>query len=89
MSAVGHQEAGIDLGGLFKDFWTELSAAAFDPARGLFSATKEGLLYPNPQSAALHGQRDHLQLFTFVGQVLGKVSAVLVIAVVLIICMLQ
>lgn len=34
--AAGHEESGIDMGGLFKDFWTDLSALAFDVNYGLF-----------------------------------------------------
>lgn len=34
--AAGHEESGIDMGGLFKDFWTDLSALAFDINYGLF-----------------------------------------------------
>lgn len=34
--AAGHEELGIDMGGLFKDFWTELSSLAFDVNYGLF-----------------------------------------------------
>ena len=35
-SAAGHEESGIDMGGLFKDFWTDLSALAFDVNYGMF-----------------------------------------------------
>jgi ubiquitin-protein ligase E3 C len=28
---AGTEEAGIDVGGLFKEFWTDLCAIAFDP----------------------------------------------------------
>lgn len=34
--AAGHEESGIDMGGLFKDFWTDLSALSFDINYGLF-----------------------------------------------------
>merc|ERR1711879_119900 len=37
----GLVEAGIDQGGLFKDFWTDLSAQAFDAGYGLFNATAD------------------------------------------------
>lgn len=36
VGAAGHEESGIDMGGLFKDFWTDLSALAFDVNYGLF-----------------------------------------------------
>ncbi|CAM9198671.1 unnamed protein product [Scytosiphon promiscuus] len=69
--AAGHEESGIDMGGLFKDFWTDLSALAFDINYGLFRVTKEGLMYPNPSSGMVHGS-EHLRLFEFLGRILGK-----------------
>lgn len=36
VNEFGEREAGIDAGGLFKEFWTELSSIAFDPSYGLF-----------------------------------------------------
>ena len=69
----GRAEAGIDAGGLFKEFWTELSAEAFSEDFGLFKrAAHDGLLFPNPDSAFVHGETDHLRLFHFLGRVLGK-----------------
>ena len=41
----------------------------FDPSLDLFRATSEARLYPSP-TAALHDS--HLQLFEFVGRMLGK-----------------
>ncbi|KAH8051631.1 ubiquitin-protein transferase [Aureococcus anophagefferens] len=42
----GRAEAGIDAGGLFKEFWTELSGAAFSMDFGLFKTTAhDGLLF--------------------------------------------
>jgi len=63
---------GIDLGGLFKDFLTDLIARVFQPGYGLFSVTSTGDLYPNPHAALAIGDSESLELFTFVGQVLGK-----------------
>lgn len=40
VGAAGHEESGIDMGGLFKDFWTDLSALAFDVNYGLFRHVK-------------------------------------------------
>lgn len=48
----GLEEAGIDGGGVFKEFLTGLSHEAFDVNYGLFVATPEQLLYPNPNSFA-------------------------------------
>lgn len=48
----GLEEAGIDGGGVFKEFLTGLSHDAFNVNYGLFVATPEQLLYPNPNSFA-------------------------------------
>ena len=67
---TGRSEAGVDAGGLFKEFWTELSHAVFSADYALFKTTQhDGLLYPNPDSAFVHGAREHLDLFHFVGRV--------------------
>lgn len=78
---VGTRETGIDAGGLFKEFWTDLCAIAFDPNYALFKVTESGpdtaasdfgnCLYPNPSSGAAHGS-DHITLFAFLGRILGK-----------------
>ena len=36
---AGTRESGIDAGGLFKEFWTDLCAIAFDPNYALFRVT--------------------------------------------------
>lgn len=75
VNAAGREEVGIDAGGLFKEFWLDLSALAFDLEYGLFLTTAgDQLLYPNPFSASAHFAResDHLTLFQFVGRILGK-----------------
>lgn len=41
---AGTRESGIDAGGLFKEFWTDLCAIAFDPNYALFRLT-EGTTY--------------------------------------------
>jgi ubiquitin-protein ligase E3 C len=46
------QEAGIDGGGVFKEFLTSLSREVFDTNRGLWLATKQQELYPNSHSYA-------------------------------------
>lgn len=63
-----------DMGGVFKDFWCDLSALAFDLNFGLWKQTASGALYPNPSSFMIHA--NHLRLFEFVGRVLGKVRKV-------------
>lgn len=40
VNEAGTQEPGIDAGGLFKEFWTDLSAIAFDPNYALFKVTE-------------------------------------------------
>ena len=74
INSAGREETGIDAGGLFKEFWVDLAARAFDPNYGLFLPTSDQLLYPNPNSAAAPCPReaDHLILFEFIGRVLGK-----------------
>jgi ubiquitin-protein ligase E3 C len=75
---AGTRESGIDAGGLFKEFWTDLCAIAFDPNYALFRVTDSGsdggvgnCLYPNPSSAAVHGP-EQTTLFAFLGRILGK-----------------
>lgn len=67
----GLEEAGVDGGGLFKDFLNDLIAEAFNPKFGLFIETPERTLYPNPASEMHAGER-HLQYFFFLGAILGK-----------------
>ncbi|CAH0555010.1 unnamed protein product [Brassicogethes aeneus] len=65
----GLDEAGIDQDGVFKEFLEENIKRVFDPALNLFKATSEERLYPSPTS---YMQDNHLQLFEFVGRMLGK-----------------
>lgn len=73
---AGARETGIDAGGLFKDFWTDLCDLAFNPSFALFRLTEDGAfgncLYPSPASATVHGATDHVVLFEFLGRILGK-----------------
>ena len=73
ISSAGLTEKGIDVGGLFKEFWADLSNMAFDPNFALFKATEGSgnCLYPNPSSRAAHGS-DHIVLYEFLGRILGK-----------------
>lgn len=68
----GNEEAGIDAGGLFKDFFTDLSSKIFDPNYGLFSMTSDNLLYPNPSAVAIYRGNELDETYYFVGRVLGK-----------------
>ena len=59
---------GIDIGGLFKDFLSDLSARVFDPSYGLFSITSDNLLYPNPSAILLYPEKGELEtLYNFLG----------------------
>ncbi|KAI8346171.1 hypothetical protein BD560DRAFT_450527 [Blakeslea trispora] len=66
----GLEEAGIDGGGVFKEFLTGLSKEAFNLDYGLFVATPDQLLYPNPSLSASHPQQ--LEYFRFLGLIIGK-----------------
>ncbi|XP_075215548.1 ubiquitin-protein ligase E3C [Lycorma delicatula] len=70
VSAVGLDEAGVDGGGIFRDFLSELLKTAFDPNRGFFKMTKDNLLYPNPYVQLLHP--NFTQHYYFIGRILGK-----------------
>ncbi|XP_030974239.1 E3 ubiquitin-protein ligase UPL6 [Quercus lobata] len=70
VNEFGVEEAGIDGGGIFKDFMENITRAAFDVQYGLFKETTDHLLYPNPGSGMIHEQ--HLQFFHFLGTLLAK-----------------
>ena len=68
----GLDEAGIDGGGVFREFILELLETGFDPIRGFFAFTSDGFLFPNPNVAMLHeNYRDH---YMFLGRMLAKVA---------------
>lgn len=74
INAVGADEAGIDGGGLSKEFICELLKAGFDPMRGFFKSTTDHRLYPNPSANVLfatlpEGYEIH---YEFLGRMLGK-----------------
>ncbi|KAF8937444.1 hypothetical protein BGZ58_002708 [Dissophora ornata] len=66
----GMPEAGIDGGGIFKEFLTSLVLQAFDTNYGLFLNTSDQLLYPNPHRIAR--ERTQLDHYEFLGRILGK-----------------
>lgn len=70
VNEFGVEEAGIDGGGIFKDFMENITRAAFDVQYGLFKETADHLLYPNPGSGMIHEQ--HLHFFHFLGSLLAK-----------------
>lgn len=67
----GIEEAGIDGGGLFKDFMESLVHEAFDPQLGLFLATADNRLYPNPNAQVAMGAA--LPALEFLGKVIGLI----------------
>ncbi|KAJ3307475.1 hypothetical protein HDV03_000123 [Kappamyces sp. JEL0829] len=68
----GFPEAGIDGGGVFKEFLTECLKQAFDPKLGLFVSTPGHLLYPSPSEYA--SGESQLNLFEFLGRIIGRKS---------------
>lgn len=70
INELGVEEAGVDGGGIFKDFMENVTRAAFDIQYGLFKETADHLLYPNPGSGLVHEQ--HLEYFRFLGTILAK-----------------
>ncbi|XP_075245479.1 ubiquitin-protein ligase E3C-like [Convolutriloba macropyga] len=70
---TGVEEAGIDGGGLTRDFLQELIKAAFDPKLGFFTTTPEGAFYPFPQVTQLMDVSAVKQHFFFIGRMVGKV----------------
>ncbi|KAG6852075.1 hypothetical protein C0991_003384, partial [Blastosporella zonata] len=70
----GEEEAGIDGGGVFKEFFTSL-CEVFDADRGLWLANKKNELYPNPHAYATEREPSNLHSLNwcrFIGRILGK-----------------
>uniref|UniRef100_A0A7S2W8Q6 HECT-type E3 ubiquitin transferase n=1 Tax=Mucochytrium quahogii TaxID=96639 RepID=A0A7S2W8Q6_9STRA len=70
VNSQGLAEAGIDGGGVFKEFLMEFCKQAFDPEVGLWQVTVNNELYPNPDSGGL--VPGHLVHFEFIGRLIGK-----------------
>ncbi|RLN90612.1 hypothetical protein BBJ28_00004175 [Nothophytophthora sp. Chile5] len=69
----GLEEAGIDGGGVFKEYVDNLTKHAFSPEYGFFLATDEQLLYPNPAARlVVDTRKEVLDRFRFLGRVLAK-----------------
>jgi len=66
----GLEEAGIDGGGVFKEFLTQFMQQAFDVGTGLWKLTDNQDLYPNPNKRA--GSNEDLERYEFTGRMLGK-----------------
>ncbi|KAL3532022.1 hypothetical protein ACH5RR_005543 [Cinchona calisaya] len=71
VSESGLPEAGLDYGGLSKEFLTDITKAAFSPEYGLFSqsSTSDRLLIPNTAARFLE---NGIQMIEFLGRVVGK-----------------
>uniref|UniRef100_A0A336MWB4 Ubiquitin-protein ligase E3C n=1 Tax=Culicoides sonorensis TaxID=179676 RepID=A0A336MWB4_CULSO len=69
-NVVGLEEAGIDGGGVFREFLSELIKSAFDPHRGFFMISKDNMLYPNPYVGKI--VEDYQRHYFFIGRMLGK-----------------
>ena len=75
ITAEGRRESGIDMGGLFKDLWTQVSAVAFEPNYGLWTVSiTTASLYPRLSLATgvMGSGVDNASMFLFLGRVLGK-----------------
>lgn len=88
MEPHGTFRAGIDGGGVFKEFLTSLTKEVFDTDRGLWLANTKNELYPNPHAYATEGEcypcHSHgrssidileahsLNWYRFIGRILGK-----------------
>ena len=75
ISESGVPEAGIDGGGLFKEFLEELCGIGFDAnpeGIGLFTSTSAELLVPSPCADVTLGRDLSLSYFHFMGKILGK-----------------
>jgi len=70
VNVAGLDEAGIDGGGLFREFLTQLLRTAFDPNRAFFTVTRDQNLYPHPTVSHIH--QDPSQHYYFIGRMLGK-----------------
>ncbi|CAH2064256.1 unnamed protein product [Thlaspi arvense] len=67
----GLPEAGLDYGGLSKEFLTDITKAAFATDYGLFSqtTTSDRLLVPSPSARHLE---NGIQMIEFLGRIVGK-----------------
>ncbi|XP_077499840.1 ubiquitin-protein ligase E3C isoform X3 [Amblyomma americanum] len=74
VNVAGLEEAGVDGGGLLREFLSEFMKTAFDPNRGLFRCTHDRRLYPNPAASQLPDYADGRAVhhYAFVGRLLAK-----------------
>ncbi|CAJ0585555.1 unnamed protein product, partial [Mesorhabditis spiculigera] len=67
---AGLDEAGIDGGGIFREFLSELVRTAFDPERGFYVYTSDRMLYPNPLAPLIY--EDYSRHYYFHGRIIAK-----------------
>ncbi|CAH0558292.1 unnamed protein product [Brassicogethes aeneus] len=70
INSLGLEEAGIDGGGIFKEFINEVLKTAFDPNRGFFLMTADNQLYPNPNVHLIY--ENNVEHYYFIGRLVGK-----------------
>jgi ubiquitin-protein ligase E3 B len=68
------------------EFLEETIKRVFDPSLNLFRTTEEQRLYPSPSS---HIQENHLNLFEFVGRILGKAVYEVIILITLLVFLIH
>ena len=71
-NAQGLDEAGIDAGGVFKEFIEALAKKGFNPDLGLFKMTEDNKVYPNSDSKRLYSAKERRELYEFMGRVVAK-----------------
>jgi len=69
VNEFGEQEAGIDGGGVFKEFLESVVRESVAADKGLFLSTTDNKLYPAPTASLT---REQLNLIEFVGMMIGK-----------------
>jgi len=67
----GIPEAGIDGGGVFREFLQQCCKAGFDPALALFTTSSDNRIYPNPAVDSIFP--DSAAHYRFLGNVIGRV----------------
>ncbi|KAH7623971.1 hypothetical protein Ndes2526B_g01225 [Nannochloris sp. 'desiccata'] len=70
LNEMGMEEAGVDGGGIFKEFLETVIKEGFDPGAGFFCQTTDRRLYPNPH--AVHAVPQAMKYLEFLGKMVGK-----------------
>jgi hypothetical protein len=75
VNEFGEQEAGIDGGGVFKEFLESVVRESVDLDKGLFCCTTDNKLYPSPLEGLAEAEVNkvnRLKMLEFVGMMIGK-----------------